>query len=61
MNGKFGTHIDFPSFTFLIFGLVLIFMMLFKREGLIPESRLKLMLHEDDLDESDAENAEAKA
>ena len=61
VNGKFGTHIDFPSFTFLIFGLVLIFMMLFKREGLIPESRLKLMLHEDDLDESDAENAEAKA
>ena len=55
VNGKFGTHIDFPSFTFLIFGLVLIFMMLFKREGLIPESRLKLMLHEDDLDESDAD------
>ena len=40
--------------TFLLFGLVLILMMLFKREGLLPESRLKLMLHEEDLDEADA-------
>jgi branched-chain amino acid transport system permease protein len=29
-------------------------MMLFKREGLLPESRLKLMLNEDELDEADA-------
>jgi branched-chain amino acid transport system permease protein len=28
-------------------------MMLFRREGLLPESRLKLMLHEDELDEAD--------
>jgi branched-chain amino acid transport system permease protein len=27
-------------------------MMLFKREGLLPESRLKLMLHEEELDEA---------
>lgn len=47
-NDKFGTSIDFASFTFLLFGVVLIFMMLFKREGLIPESRLKLILHEED-------------
>jgi len=53
-NDRFGTDIDFASFTFLLFGLVLIFMMLFKREGLLPESRLKLMLHEDELDDADA-------
>ena len=53
-NDAFGTKIDFASFTFLIFGLVLILMMLFKREGLLPESRLKLMLNEDELDEADA-------
>jgi len=42
----------------LIFGLVLIFMMLFKREGLIPESRLKLMLHEEELDKEVADGKE---
>lgn len=48
-NEKMGTEIDFASFTFLLFGLVLILMMLFRREGLIPESRLKLVLHEEEL------------
>jgi branched-chain amino acid transport system permease protein len=55
-NDSFGTKIDFASFTFLIFGLVLILMMLFKREGFLPESRLKLMLHEDELDDAEATN-----
>ena len=55
-NDSFGTKIDFASFTFLIFGLVLILMMLFKREGFLPESRLKLMLHEDELDDAEAPN-----
>ena len=50
-NSQFGTNIDFPSFTFLLFGLVLILMILFKREGLIPESRLRLVLHEGDAEE----------
>lgn len=50
-NDKFGTQVNFPSFTFLLFGLVLIFMMLFKREGLVPESRLRLILHEGDPEE----------
>ena len=39
-----------PSFTFLLFGLVLILMMLFRREGLVPESRLKMVMHEHDDD-----------
>lgn len=35
-----------PSFQFLIFGAVLIIMMLFRREGLIPEARTRLVLRE---------------
>ena len=59
-NEQFGTEVDFASFTFLLFGLVLILMMLFKREGLLPESRLKLMLHEDELDDQDATTSKKK-
>ena len=50
-NSVFNTHINFPSYTFLIFGGLLILMMLFRREGILPESRLKLIMHESD-DES---------
>ena len=48
INNTFKTNINFPSYTFLIFGALLILMMLFRREGILPESRLKLMLHEND-------------
>ena len=48
VNAALGTNINFPSYNFLLFGGILIFMMLFKREGLLPESRLKELLHETD-------------
>ncbi len=48
VNDVLGTNINFPSYNFLLFGGILIFMMLFKREGLLPESRLKELLHETD-------------
>ncbi len=48
VNNTFNTSINFPSYNFLLFGGVLILMMLFKREGMIPESRLKAILHEAD-------------
>lgn len=48
VNNTFHTSINFPSYNFLLFGGVLILMMLYKREGLIPESRLKAILHEAD-------------
>jgi len=51
INSTFNTNINFPSYTFLIFGALLILMMLFRREGILPESRLKMILHE--TDESD--------
>ena len=37
-----------PELVFLLFGGMLILIMLYKREGLIPESRLKAILHEAD-------------
>ena len=43
-NSTFGTEINFPSYNFLIFGLLLILMMLFRREGLLPETRTKQVL-----------------
>ena len=48
VNNILGTNINFPSYNFLLFGGILIFMMLYKREGLLPESRLKQILHETD-------------
>jgi branched-chain amino acid transport system permease protein len=60
-NEAFGTRVDFTSFTFLLFGLVLIFMMLFKREGFIPESRMKLLMHEEELDDIESAGKKQKA
>jgi branched-chain amino acid transport system permease protein len=48
INSTFNTNINFPSYTFLIFGGLLILMMLFRREGILPESRLKMIMHETD-------------
>jgi branched-chain amino acid transport system permease protein len=46
VNDAIGTNIDFPSYNFLIFGVILVLMMLFRREGLIPESRTRQVLKE---------------
>ena len=45
-NRSFGTEVDFPSKTFLLFGVILILMMLFRREGLVPEARTRQVLRE---------------
>jgi branched-chain amino acid transport system permease protein len=46
INDAAGTNINFPSYTFLIFGVTLVLMMLFRREGFLPESRTRLVLRE---------------
>jgi branched-chain amino acid transport system permease protein len=46
------------SFQFLIFGSVLIIMMLFRREGLIPEARTRLVLREPGRTEAEALGAD---
>jgi len=45
-NGQFDTEVNFPSLNFLIFGLLLVLMMLFRREGLFPETRTRQVLRE---------------
>ncbi|MEV0272894.1 branched-chain amino acid ABC transporter permease [Hamadaea sp. NPDC050747] len=57
-NSTFGTNVDFPSFNFLIFGGVLVLMMLFRREGFLPESRTRLVLHEGETGDTQAEEPE---
>lgn len=47
-NDTFGTSIQFSSYNFLIFGALLILMMLFRREGLLPEARTRQVLQEPD-------------
>ncbi len=46
INSVLHTNINFPSYNFLIFGVLLVLMMLFKREGFVPEARTKLLLRE---------------
>lgn len=50
VNSALGTDINFPSFNFFIFGMLLILMMIFRREGFIPEARTRLVMHEHDAD-----------
>jgi branched-chain amino acid transport system permease protein len=46
INDQLGTEINFPSYNFLIFGGILVLMMLFRREGLFPETRTRAVLME---------------
>jgi len=45
-NDITGSNVNFASHNFLLFGLVLVLFMLFRREGLIPEARTKEVLQE---------------
>lgn len=59
-NNAFGTQVNFPSYNFLLFGIILILMMLFRREGLIPERRTKLLLREPERGQMTSLGAEAE-
>ncbi|HET8872522.1 MAG TPA: branched-chain amino acid ABC transporter permease [Gaiellaceae bacterium] len=48
INSTFGTDIDVPLYQFGIFGVILVLVMLFKPEGLIPSGRRKAELQEGD-------------
>lgn len=50
-NSVTGMKVDFPSFNFLIFGVLLVLMMLYRREGFIPEARVRLIMHEEEFAE----------
>jgi branched-chain amino acid transport system permease protein len=57
-NNALGTSIDFPSYNFFIFGALLILMMLFRREGLLPEARTRQVLREPERGEIEAVGAD---
>lgn len=46
INSRFGTTLDIPKYTFLIFGVILLTTMLFRPEGLFPEARRKAEIEE---------------
>jgi branched-chain amino acid transport system permease protein len=65
VNGHFGTNVDVPKYEFGIYGVILVVVMLFRPEGLIPSSRRAAEFHEGvhdeplyDIEEHDAPIAE---
>jgi len=50
-NQHFGTHLDVPLYEFGIFGVILVIVMLFRPEGLIPSQRRRAEFHEGVADE----------
>ena len=57
-NGHSGTSVNFSSYQFLVFGLILVLMMLFRREGLLPETRTKQVLAEPERGELESVGAD---
>ena len=60
VNNTFGTNINFPSYQFLLFGLLLVLMMLFRREGFIPEARIRMVMNEEKLEDEENVSDETK-
>jgi len=58
-NRQFGTDINFPGYSFLLFGGALVLMMLFRREGILPEARTRLVLREEETADPAADAGEA--
>jgi branched-chain amino acid transport system permease protein len=46
MNGHLGTHVNVPLYEFGIYGAIIVIVMLFRPEGLIPSSRRAAEFHE---------------
>jgi len=60
VNNTFGTKINFPSYQFLLFGLLLVLMMLFRREGFLPEARIRMVMNEEKLEDVERVTDETK-
>jgi branched-chain amino acid transport system permease protein len=60
-NSTFGTNVDIPKYSYLIYGVAIVTFMLFRPEGLIPSARRRAELHEEDDVSSDDELLEAAA
>jgi len=46
MNTHLGTHVNVPLYEFGIYGAIIVIVMLFRPEGLIPSSRRAAEFHE---------------
>jgi branched-chain amino acid transport system permease protein len=57
----FGTHLEsvLPRYNYIILGLLLVLMMLFRREGLIPEARTKALMNAPSRTEAESLGAES--
>ena len=53
-------HVDFTNYRFMIYGIVLVLMMLFKPEGLLPSRQRRDELHSGDKDPIAALHAQAE-
>jgi branched-chain amino acid transport system permease protein len=60
-NSLTGAHVDFTNYNFLIFGVLLVLMMLFRREGFIPERRTRMLLKEPTRTEMEAMGSDIEA
>jgi branched-chain amino acid transport system permease protein len=60
-NSAAGTNFNFKNYQFLLFGLILVLMMLFRREGMIPETRTKQVLAEPERGELESVGADMEA
>ena len=60
-NSSFNQHLDITKYTFLIFGVILVLMMLFRREGLLPERRTQQIMHEPSRTELESIGADVDA
>lgn len=57
-NSAFGTHIEISNYNFLVFGVLLVLMMLFRREGFLPERRTQQIMREPSRDEAESLGAD---
>ena len=57
-NNTFGAHVEIQNYTFLVFGVILVLMMLFRREGLFPERRTQQLMHEPSRTEAESLGAD---
>lgn len=60
INNTFDTKFNFPSYQFLLFGLLLVLMMLFRREGFLPEARMRMVMNEDKFEDVEKVTDEIK-
>lgn len=60
-NSTFDQHIEIQNYTFLIFGSILVLMMLFRREGFLPERRTQQIMREPSRTELESVGADVDA